>query len=698
MTGSESSAHTSAERRRLLVAFAVLALVTGYVFRPLISSAMHGRPRFFEWDVAEQYWPDLVYLCDSLHHGELPTWNPYDRGGYPYYADPQSGAYHPLNWAICAVAGSSPGLWWATARVVFGFALAGVFALLWLRRLRFSTEASLLGAVLFECAPFMRHNLELNLTLAFAWLPLMLFAVEGALQRRRLRDAASLALAIALCAWTGSPPALWLACTFLALYLGMRVWSVARILTRHERVSLAACLGATALLAAALVTVVMVPGLTLAKHSVQAGRSFSSISEGSLQLKDLWALVWPQDGNHLYAGLLPLLLLPVGISFARRAKSESGPLLVFATLVYVLAVLLTLGEHAFVFRLAFDWVPGVAKFRLPTRYEAWIGPAAAVIVAVGFDALRARAGWIRERGPLVAAAVALLSCFDVTRTLAADLHTRETPAPYATSSASRVTGRVRGLLGTTADRVMDEFGVSCRSGTRLHWRDFRGYQDPLMLRSYEHIVDSLHEHPNLVPQYNVRYALTSPHFIHGWEHHYLPPPTELDHAPRVQSLGDGIFEFVNALPFAYFVSNANVTRASESQALALIEQQAPARILVIEDANAARQLTAREELAHADGTRVLLHKDDLEFEIDAPSAGFVVVNEAYYPGWRAFVDGRETSILRANAFVRAIAVREGRHQVQMRFMPVDAKWTRALWLFALALSMSLLVIAKRRSG
>lgn len=657
---------------------------------------MHGRPRFFEWDVAEQYWPDLVYLCDSLHHGEFPTWNPYDRGGYPYYADPQSGAYHPVNWAICAVAGSSPTLSWATARVVFGFALAGVFALLWLRRLRFSTEASLLGAVLFECAPFMRHNLELNLTLAFGWLPLMLFAAEGVLQRRRSRDAALLALAIALCAWTGSPPALWLACSFLALYIAMRVWSVARSLTRQECVSLVACFGVTAPLAAALVAVVMVPGLTLAQHSVQAGRSFASISDGGLQPKDLLALVWPQEGNHLYAGLLPLLLLPVGISFARRMKSLSGPLLAFALVVYVLAVLLTLGEHAFVFRLAFDWIPGVAKFRLPTRYEAWIGPTASVIVAVGFDALRARVTWIRERAHFVAATLALLSCFDLTRTLAADLHTRETPAPYATASASRVTGRVRGLLGTSAARVMDEFGVSCRSGTRLHWRDFRGYQDPLMLRSYEHVVDSLSEHPNLVPQYNVRYALTSPHFIHGWEHHYLPTPSELEHTARVRSLGDGIFEFMNALPFAYFVSNQNVTRASESQTLALVEQRAPARMLVIEDANAAEHTAAREEPVHADGTHVVLRRDNLEFQIDAPSAGFVVVNEAYYPGWKAFVDGRETSIVRANAFVRAIAVRAGRHRVQMRFAPADATWTRALWLAALALSLALLVISKPR--
>src|SRR5690606_10676720 len=110
-------------RSKLAVVVAGLAVLgaTVFLFLPLFEGPLRGTQPYFEWDVPEQYWPDLVYMCGSLHQGELPYWNPHDRGGYPFYADPQAGTFHPLNWAICMVAGPSPGLGWASFRVVFGF-------------------------------------------------------------------------------------------------------------------------------------------------------------------------------------------------------------------------------------------------------------------------------------------------------------------------------------------------------------------------------------------------------------------------------------------------------------------------------------------------------------------------------------------------------------------------------------------------
>ena len=76
--------------RRLewLAALGAMALVTALLFFPAIQGLVTGAPRWFEWDVPEQYWPDLVYACEAQYDGEMPLWNPYDRAGYPYYADP----------------------------------------------------------------------------------------------------------------------------------------------------------------------------------------------------------------------------------------------------------------------------------------------------------------------------------------------------------------------------------------------------------------------------------------------------------------------------------------------------------------------------------------------------------------------------------------------------------------------------------
>jgi len=44
-----------------------------------------------------------------------------------------------------------------------------------------------------------------------------------------------------------------------------------------------------------------------------------------------------------------------------------------------------------------------------------------------------------------------------------------------------------------------------------------------------------------------------------------------------------------------------------------------------------------------------------------------VVAEAWYPGWRAEIDGRECPCVPANAWMRAIPVPAGRHQVRLHF-------------------------------
>ena len=55
-------------------------------------------------------------------------------------------------------------------------------------------------------------------------------------------------------------------------------------------------------------------------------------------------------------------------------------------------------------------------------------------------------------------------------------------------------------------------------------------------------------------------------------------------------------------------------------------------------------------------------------EIDVPK--LLILADSYYPsGWKAFIDGRETDILRANGVLRAIAVPEGRHTIQFVFKP-----------------------------
>jgi hypothetical protein len=56
-------------------------------------------------------------------------------------------------------------------------------------------------------------------------------------------------------------------------------------------------------------------------------------------------------------------------------------------------------------------------------------------------------------------------------------------------------------------------------------------------------------------------------------------------------------------------------------------------------------------------------------EVNTNKAGFLFVSDAWFPGWKAFVDGKETKIYRADYVFRAVAVPVGKHIVKFSYFP-----------------------------
>lgn len=51
--------------------------------------------------------------------------------------------------------------------------------------------------------------------------------------------------------------------------------------------------------------------------------------------------------------------------------------------------------------------------------------------------------------------------------------------------------------------------------------------------------------------------------------------------------------------------------------------------------------------------------------------GVLVLADSFYPGWRVYVDGSESEILRANFFFRAVPLSAGEHRVEFRYQPTS---------------------------
>jgi len=101
------------------------------------------------------------------------------------------------------------------------------------------------------------------------------------------------------------------------------------------------------------------------------------------------------------------------------------------------------------------------------------------------------------------------------------------------------------------------------------------------------------------------------------------------------------------------------------------------------------------------GTAALIRRfepNSVWVEVEAKEKALLVLAEAWYPGWRAEIDGRVCTCLPANLWMRAIPVPAGRHQVRVYFH--QNRLVPGLLISLASAGLLLLVLAwpKRRAG
>jgi hypothetical protein len=77
--------------------------------------------------------------------------------------------------------------------------------------------------------------------------------------------------------------------------------------------------------------------------------------------------------------------------------------------------------------------------------------------------------------------------------------------------------------------------------------------------------------------------------------------------------------------------------------------------------------------------------------VETRGGGWLVLADAFYPGWRAFVDGRPAPLYRADGVLRAVPLGPGAHRVEFRYEP--APFRTGLWVSGLAWAGVVLAVA-----
>ncbi len=114
----------------------------------------------------------------------------------------------------------------------------------------------------------------------------------------------------------------------------------------------------------------------------------------------------------------------------------------------------------------------------------------------------------------------------------------------------------------------------------------------------------------------------------------------------------------------------------------------PAQVAAVSGSSAAAGSTAEAAVQWQQDspTRIVLR-------VDAPAAGWLVLADAFYPGWEAHVDGQPTPIYAADGLFRAVAVPPGPHEVTFDFRPRSLRLGAALAVVGVVLAAAVLWLA-----
>jgi hypothetical protein len=621
-----------------------------------------------------QYWkPTFHFLVQSVREGRVPLWNPHIALGRPYLADTQNVVFYPPVYLICL--GQEFGVfllvWLHCLIAVFG--MRRLAAALQVGRwqsyfMAFSYLAS--GALTARC---MTGQLPYCWGLCYVpWLFHCALRAEEEWQSRRIARHAMLLALQFLC---GHPQVFW----FTAI--GQAVFVVSRAPRRPWQAALRDAgrglsqLGAAYLWCLGLVAVVLLPFLELARQAnrVEASPAFTNFAK--LEWEHLGSLVTPLglSGHsapinwevNLFVGPIVLLLGLAGLCLVRE-RAVRGLLMVL-----VVALLIAVGDKTPFFGLFYRWLPGFASFRCHAR-------AAVLVVLV----LTCTTGiWLSRRHPWlrtmwtnkfnypVGYVISGLVCLQVLNLVYATWVMKRTytysningvPPDHPFQKILLAQLRRQDLMQPLQPppRVcVPQWDVPPNYAMLYRYSNFDGNCSLFSRRPWDYLHAMLGIRPSKIRN----------SFVAGEVYAHGPfPYRDLALAAGVDPATGILQAATNPAPRVFLVYSAEVVGDYGTILTLLTKGHDIHRSALLEEP-LAEPLPQESILPRSVALIRCFEPNSVWVEVETKEKALLLLAEAWYPGWRAEIDGRSCDCVPANLWMRAVPLPAGRHQVRFYF-------------------------------
>jgi len=234
-------------------------------------------------------------------------------------------------------------------------------------------------------------------------------------------------------------------------------------------------------------------------------------------------------------------------------------------------------------------------------------------------------------------------------------------------------------------RVYNEWRLPGNYGCVYSLEDIWG-ASPLYVGRYEELVYKL-PIERVWQLLNVKYVITWRKVLVPETEVLYEEPKELD-TTYLHRLGE-------YWPRAYVVHQVEVIEKDDRVLERLREPEFdPQRVAILPHKP---DLALPSQVEGGSSAVILEHRPErIVLGVEMAANGLLVLSEVHHPGWRAYADGEEMPIYRADHVLRAVPLRAGHHRVEMVFDPLWPKVGLAVSGVTLLLAVVLIGVAMAR--
>ena len=692
-------------------------------------------------DLMSQVLPSYQFSASEVHRGHLPLWDPYTWGGQPLHATMQASLAYPVHWLLLAaplnkngwLLGLALGWYYIVIRILVAL---GMYA--FCRDLGRSAWAACLAGVIYSLGgvevttdwPQMAH--------AAAWAPivfLFLFRVLRGEPEMRNAVLAGASLGAAwLCGHHAYP-------TFISLTAaGLWIYWLANRERRHwsDLKAPVLCFAFAGLVGA----VQLLPSMEFGPLS----RRWVGMEEAlrwnqkipyhlydslSLSADGIFAFIFPYIGQTYapYLGICACGLALLGAAIAWRERNVR-----ILAMIGVGGLIYSIASYTPVHGWLYALVPMVEKTRVPAMATLLVSVAVAALAAYALDCVLALAQseWYRRFGiglavfgfgVLLLGAILNAKRSEVMNGSNVFLLT----GMYALALALWIAVAPRGLLNRSwvAFCPLVLILMELTKGPSSLWRNQMDHSKPNILEPLQEdykIAAFLHgEGGDWRIETDVPYnfgqwwgiesidgmvaTVTSNILDQNW---YSPrfrhlmsvrfrvaekPANDTQKQVLEGPRGLKVYQNPSWMPRAWMVHEAVVERdAKVMHGRLTSEGFAPRNQVLLRSA----AVPALEVCPEPDSVELGRRTPGrVEVKVKAACRGMLILNDVYYPGWRATVDGKTQAIYEAYGVVRGVVVEKGSHLVVFEYSPWSVKLGGTLSLLGV---IGALVVGRKKEG